>query len=73
MEVRDTLGTFESQMEQETANSLFKLYLSLQAIHEQKAFLQKRLVAVGKVMTFITAIRLWFSQCKNSNLSADGI
>lgn len=31
-------------MEQELANSLFPVYLSLQAIHKDKAFLQKRSV-----------------------------
>lgn len=31
-------------MEQELANSLFPVYLSLQTIHKDKAFLQKRSV-----------------------------
>lgn len=31
-------------MEQELANSLFPVYLSLQVIHKDKAFLQKRSV-----------------------------
>lgn len=34
----------EGHMEQALANSLFPVYLSLQAIHKDKAFLQKRLV-----------------------------
>uniref|UniRef100_A0A667ZQK3 Unc-13 homolog D n=1 Tax=Myripristis murdjan TaxID=586833 RepID=A0A667ZQK3_9TELE len=41
-EVRETLSLMEGQMEQPLANSLFPLYLSLQAIHKDKAFLQKR-------------------------------
>ncbi|KAM3859899.1 protein unc-13 homolog D [Diretmus argenteus] len=42
-EVRDILSLMEGQMEQPLANSLFPLYLSLQDIHKDKAFLQKRL------------------------------
>ncbi|KAK6301817.1 hypothetical protein J4Q44_G00278700 [Coregonus suidteri] len=41
-EVRDTLRLLEGEMEQSLANSLFPLYLSLQVIHKDKAFLQKR-------------------------------
>ncbi|XP_029620589.1 protein unc-13 homolog D [Salmo trutta] len=41
-EVRDTLSLLEGEMEQNLANSLFPLYLSLQVIHKDKAFLQKR-------------------------------
>ncbi|XP_038591376.1 protein unc-13 homolog D [Micropterus salmoides] len=41
-EVRDILSLIEGQMEQALANSLFPVYLSLQAIHKDKAFLQKR-------------------------------
>ncbi|KAG7232861.1 hypothetical protein INR49_008029 [Caranx melampygus] len=41
-EVKDTLSLMEGQMEQPLANSLFSVYLSLQAIHKDKAFLQKR-------------------------------
>lgn len=41
-EVRDTLSLVEGQMEQTLANSLFTVYRSLQAIHKDKAFLQKR-------------------------------
>ncbi|XP_029954450.1 protein unc-13 homolog D [Salarias fasciatus] len=41
-EVRETLSLMEGQMEQPLANSLFPVYLSLQAIHKDKAFLQKR-------------------------------
>uniref|UniRef100_A0A3B5ACK4 Unc-13 homolog D n=1 Tax=Stegastes partitus TaxID=144197 RepID=A0A3B5ACK4_9TELE len=41
-EVRETLSLMKGQMEQTLANSLFPVYLSLQAIHKDKAFLQKR-------------------------------
>lgn len=41
-EVRETLSLVEGQMEQPLANNLFPVYLSLQAIHKDKAFLQKR-------------------------------
>lgn len=41
-EVRETLSLMEDQMEQQLANSLFPVYLSLQAIYKDKAFLQKR-------------------------------
>ncbi|KAM9837405.1 protein unc-13 homolog D [Aulostomus maculatus] len=41
-EVRETLSLMEGQMEQPVAKSLFPVYVSLQAIHKNKAFLQKR-------------------------------
>ncbi|XP_035468470.2 protein unc-13 homolog D isoform X2 [Scophthalmus maximus] len=41
-EVKETLSLMEGQMEQPLANSLFPVYLCLQAIHKDKAFLQKR-------------------------------
>ncbi|XP_029312783.1 protein unc-13 homolog D isoform X2 [Cottoperca gobio] len=41
-EMKETLSLIEGQMEQGLANSLFPVYLSLQAIHQDKAFLQKR-------------------------------
>ncbi|CAL9708834.1 unnamed protein product [Knipowitschia caucasica] len=41
-EVRETLGVMEGKMEQSLANNLFPVYLSLQEIHQEKAFLQKR-------------------------------
>ncbi|KAM8836606.1 protein unc-13 homolog D-like isoform 2-T2 [Spinachia spinachia] len=41
-EVRKTLSLLEGQMEQAVANALFPVYLSLQAIHKDKAFLQTR-------------------------------
>ncbi|XP_035998396.1 protein unc-13 homolog D isoform X2 [Fundulus heteroclitus] len=41
-EVKETLSKMEGQMELNLAKSLFPVYLSLQAIHKEKAFLQKR-------------------------------
>ncbi|KAL6094641.1 unc13d [Pungitius sinensis] len=41
-EVRKTLSMLEGQMEQALANALFPVYLSLQAIHKDKAFLKTR-------------------------------
>ncbi|XP_034052666.1 protein unc-13 homolog D [Gymnodraco acuticeps] len=41
-EMRDTLSLIEGQMEQTLANNLFPVYLSLQSIQQDKAFLQKR-------------------------------
>uniref|UniRef100_A0A3B4C2A6 Unc-13 homolog D (C. elegans) n=1 Tax=Pygocentrus nattereri TaxID=42514 RepID=A0A3B4C2A6_PYGNA len=46
LELRDTLSQLENNMDQSLANSLFPVYLSLQAIHKDKAYLQKR----GKVL-----------------------
>ncbi|KAL7869518.1 hypothetical protein AOLI_G00135060 [Acnodon oligacanthus] len=45
-ELRNTLSQLENNMDQSLANSLFPVYLSLQAIHKDKAYLQKR----GKVL-----------------------
>ncbi|KAJ8334074.1 hypothetical protein SKAU_G00397130 [Synaphobranchus kaupii] len=70
-EVRDTLGRMESQMEQETANSLFKLYLSLQAIHKQKAFLQKRdgVLELANIHTcFRDSLPFWLNKAYNTTL-----
>lgn len=41
-ELRGTLSQLENQMDQPLANSLFPVYLILQAIHKDKAFLQRR-------------------------------
>ncbi|XP_054623241.1 protein unc-13 homolog D isoform X1 [Dunckerocampus dactyliophorus] len=41
-EVRETLSLMEGQTDQSLANSMFPVYLSLQAIQKDKAFLQKR-------------------------------
>ncbi|XP_051522810.1 protein unc-13 homolog D-like isoform X1 [Myxocyprinus asiaticus] len=41
-ELKATFSQLENQMDQPLANSLFPVYLALQAIHKDKAFLQKR-------------------------------
>uniref|UniRef100_A0A672JWK3 Protein unc-13 homolog D-like n=1 Tax=Sinocyclocheilus grahami TaxID=75366 RepID=A0A672JWK3_SINGR len=41
-ELQATLSQLENQMDQPLANGLFPVYLNLQAIHKDKAFLQKR-------------------------------
>lgn len=43
-------------MEQELANSLFPVYLSLQVIHKDKAFLQKRSVITQHKSTSLKLI-----------------
>ncbi|XP_076855477.1 protein unc-13 homolog D [Brachyhypopomus gauderio] len=42
IDVRATLSQLEDHMDQSLANGLFPVYLSLQAIHKDKAYLQKR-------------------------------
>uniref|UniRef100_A0A8C3ASA6 Unc-13 homolog D n=1 Tax=Cyclopterus lumpus TaxID=8103 RepID=A0A8C3ASA6_CYCLU len=64
-EVRETLSRIEGQMEQALANSLFPVYLSLQAIQKDKAFLQKRLALL--LLTnfqegFREALPYWLNQ-----------
>ncbi|XP_062859463.1 LOW QUALITY PROTEIN: protein unc-13 homolog D [Trichomycterus rosablanca] len=41
-ELRDMLSQLDDHMDQSLANSLFPMYLSLQTIHKDKAYLQKR-------------------------------
>uniref|UniRef100_A0A9J7YTR2 Unc-13 homolog D (C. elegans) n=1 Tax=Cyprinus carpio carpio TaxID=630221 RepID=A0A9J7YTR2_CYPCA len=41
-ELQATLSQLENQIDQPLANALFPVYLTLQAIHKDKAFLQKR-------------------------------
>lgn len=63
-EVRETLSLVEGHMEQELANSLFPVYLSLQAIHKDKAFLQKRgvLELTNFQEDFREALPYWLNQ-----------
>ncbi|XP_026171952.1 protein unc-13 homolog D [Mastacembelus armatus] len=63
-EVRETLSLMEGQMEQSLANSLFPVYLSLQAIHKDKAFLQKRglLELTNFHESFREALPYWLNQ-----------
>uniref|UniRef100_A0A3B4WEI8 Unc-13 homolog D n=1 Tax=Seriola lalandi dorsalis TaxID=1841481 RepID=A0A3B4WEI8_SERLL len=60
-EVKDTLSLMEGQMEQPLANSLFPVYLSLQAIHKDKAFLQK-LELTNFHEDFREALPYWLNQ-----------
>ncbi|KAG7261742.1 hypothetical protein CRUP_021351, partial [Coryphaenoides rupestris] len=48
-EMRETFCLIEGQMEQALANSLFPVYLSLQSIHKDKAYLQKRYTSMSSV------------------------
>ncbi|XP_068614263.1 protein unc-13 homolog D-like [Brachionichthys hirsutus] len=63
-EVKATLTLMEGRMEQDLANSLFPVYLSLQAVHKDKAFLQTR--GVLELTTFEehfrAALPYWLSQ-----------
>ncbi|XP_042253604.1 protein unc-13 homolog D [Thunnus maccoyii] len=63
-EVRATLSLIEGQMEQPLANSLFPVYRSLQAIHKDKAFLQKRglLELINFHEDFRDALPYWLNQ-----------
>ncbi|XP_034426967.1 protein unc-13 homolog D [Hippoglossus hippoglossus] len=63
-EVKETLSLIDSQMEQHLANSLFPVYLSLQAIHKDKAFLQKRglLELTNFHEGFSDALPYWLNQ-----------
>ncbi|XP_028263625.1 protein unc-13 homolog D isoform X2 [Parambassis ranga] len=63
-EVRETLSLMEGQMEQPLANNLFPVYLSLQAIHKDKAFLQKRglLELTNFHEDFREALPYWLNQ-----------
>ncbi|KAM6963592.1 protein unc-13 homolog D [Tautogolabrus adspersus] len=63
-EVRETLSLIEGQMEQALANSLFPVYLSLQAIHKDKAFLQTRglLELTNFQEGFREALPYWLNQ-----------
>ncbi|KAM7382119.1 hypothetical protein PAMA_012811 [Pampus argenteus] len=63
-EVKLTLSMMEGQMEQPLANSLFPVYLSLQAIHKDKAFLQKRglLELTNFHEDFREALPYWLNQ-----------
>ncbi|XP_070707501.1 protein unc-13 homolog D [Pempheris klunzingeri] len=63
-EVRETLSLIEGQMEQPLAKSLFPVYLSLQAIHKDKAFLQRRgfLELTNFQEGFREALPYWLNQ-----------
>lgn len=59
-EVEETLSLVQGRMEQSLANSLFPVYLSLQAIHKEKAFLQRRSVVMLR-SCFTVSIQPHFS------------
>ncbi|XP_028332277.1 protein unc-13 homolog D isoform X2 [Gouania willdenowi] len=63
-EVRGTLSLFKGCMDQSLASSLFPIYLSLQAIHKDKAFLQKRgyLELTNLHEEFRDALPYWLNQ-----------
>ncbi|XP_068161933.1 protein unc-13 homolog D isoform X2 [Antennarius striatus] len=63
-EVKETLTLIEGQMEQNLANSLFPVYLSLQDIHKDKAFLQTRgvLELTNFQKLFREALPYWLNQ-----------
>ncbi|XP_032357999.1 protein unc-13 homolog D isoform X1 [Etheostoma spectabile] len=63
-EVRGTLSLIQGHMEQALANSLFPVYLSLQAIHKDKAYLQKRgsLQLINFQEDFREALPYWLNQ-----------
>ncbi|XP_076024017.1 protein unc-13 homolog D [Genypterus blacodes] len=67
-EVRDTLALMDGQMEQHVANSLFPVYLSLQSIRKDKAFLQKRgvLELTHFQEDFREALPYWLHQAFNT-------
>nr|XP_040033479.1 protein unc-13 homolog D [Gasterosteus aculeatus aculeatus] len=63
-EVRKTLSLLQGQMEQALANTLFPVYLSLQAIHKDKAFLKTRgsLELTNFQEDFRDALPYWLNQ-----------
>ncbi|XP_072311750.1 protein unc-13 homolog D [Eucyclogobius newberryi] len=63
-ETKETLSVMRGQMEQPLANSLFLVYLSLQKIHKDKAFLQKMeaLELTNCHEDFREALPYWLSQ-----------
>uniref|UniRef100_A0A3Q2E2T4 Unc-13 homolog D (C. elegans) n=1 Tax=Cyprinodon variegatus TaxID=28743 RepID=A0A3Q2E2T4_CYPVA len=62
-EVKETLAIMEGQMELNLAKSLFPVYLSLQAIHKDKAFLQKGLLQLTDFHEgFRDALPYWLNQ-----------
>ncbi|XP_029977262.1 protein unc-13 homolog D [Sphaeramia orbicularis] len=63
-EVRETISLMEGQMDKPLAKSLFPVYLSLQSIHKDKAFLQKRglLELTNFHEDFREALPYWLNQ-----------
>ncbi|CAL8282639.1 unnamed protein product [Merluccius merluccius] len=69
-ELHETFRLIEGQMEQSLANSLFPVYLSLQSIHKDKAFLQKRhnIELTNFHEAFRDALPYWLSQAFSTTL-----
>ncbi|XP_063075587.1 protein unc-13 homolog D [Engraulis encrasicolus] len=70
-EMRQTLSQVEQQMEASLANALFPVYLSLQEIHKDKAFLQKRnhlLQLTNFQECFREALPYWLSKAFNTTM-----
>ncbi|XP_077594363.1 protein unc-13 homolog D isoform X1 [Stigmatopora nigra] len=69
-EVRDTLSQMEAHVDQDLANALFPVYLSLRAIHKEKAFLQKRglLQLTNFHVNFREAQPYWLKQMFNTTM-----
>nr|XP_061807192.1 protein unc-13 homolog D-like [Nerophis lumbriciformis] len=70
-EVRETLSQMEGRIDQNLANSLFPVYLSLQAIRKEKAFLQKRglLKLTNFHVSFREAQPYWLNQMFNTTMN----
>lgn len=71
-ELRATFSQLENQMDQPLANSLFPVYLTLQTIHKDKAFLQKR----GKLLQltsfhedFRDALPYWLNKAFSTTMA----
>ncbi|XP_051926411.1 protein unc-13 homolog D isoform X1 [Hippocampus zosterae] len=69
-EVRETLSQMEGHIDQSLANSLFPVYLNLQAIRKDKAFLQKRglLKLTNFYVSFREAQPFWLHQIFNTTM-----
>nr|XP_015211557.1 PREDICTED: protein unc-13 homolog D isoform X1 [Lepisosteus oculatus]XP_015211558.1 PREDICTED: protein unc-13 homolog D isoform X1 [Lepisosteus oculatus] len=70
-EIDYTLSSLGSQIDQQLANTLYPLYLSLKAIHKEKAFLQKRgkLLALTEFhVRFRDALPHWLNKAYNTTL-----
>lgn len=61
--MRETLSQMEGHIDQSLANSLFPVYLNLQAIRKAKAFLQKRSVGLAELLSFRS---FWFKKKKSN-------
>ncbi|KAK3529487.1 hypothetical protein QTP70_031731 [Hemibagrus guttatus] len=70
-EVQAMMCQLENHMDQSLANSLFPVYLSLQAIHKEKAYLQKReklLELMGFHEFFREALPYWLNKAFSTTM-----